>query len=123
MILCDTNILIEVYRNNQPVIDELKKIGKDDVAVSIITSCELVFGALNKAELQKINSDLSNLTVVDINESIGRSALRLMNRYSLSHHLSLPDAFIAATALESESPLYTLNKKDFRFIPGIKFYT
>ena len=45
-----------------------------------------------------------------------------MEAYSLSHKLSLPDALIAATAIESNSELYTLNLKDFRFIPQLNLY-
>jgi predicted nucleic acid-binding protein len=41
---------------------------------------------------------------------------------ALSHKLSLPDGFIAATALAFEITLYTLNEKDFRFIDGLKLY-
>ena len=45
-----------------------------------------------------------------------------METYSLSHRLSLPDALIAAMALEHDLELYTLNIKDFRFILGLRFY-
>jgi hypothetical protein len=45
-----------------------------------------------------------------------------MEQYSLSHKLSLPDALIAATALVYDVPLYTMNLKDFRFIPKLKLY-
>lgn len=45
-----------------------------------------------------------------------------MADFSLSHNLTLPDAFIAATAIFHDIPLYTLNKKDFRFIPGLRLY-
>jgi predicted nucleic acid-binding protein len=31
-------------------------------------------------------------------------------------------ALIAATALELHAPLYTLNVRDFRFIPALEFY-
>ena len=37
----------------------------------------------------------------------------------LSYKLSVPDALIAATALSQDIPLYTLNLKDFQFIPGL----
>ena len=43
--------------------------------------------------------------------------------YSLSHKLSIPDALIAATALNYDIELYTYNIKDFRFIDGIKLYS
>lgn len=48
--------------------------------------------------------------------------LQLMEGYSLSHKLSLPDALIAATALVHDLELYTLNSKDFRFISTLKRY-
>jgi len=45
-----------------------------------------------------------------------------MEGYSLSHNLSIPDALIAATAMEHMLELYTLNTKDFQFIPGLMLY-
>ncbi|GHT60215.1 hypothetical protein FACS18945_6290 [Bacteroidia bacterium] len=36
--------------------------------------------------------------------------------------LSLPDAYIAATALYYNIELFTLNLKDFIFIPNLKLY-
>jgi tRNA(fMet)-specific endonuclease VapC len=45
-----------------------------------------------------------------------------MGKYVLSQRLSLPDALIAATALRHDLSLYTLNLKDFKYIPGIKLY-
>jgi predicted nucleic acid-binding protein len=45
-----------------------------------------------------------------------------METYSLSHKLSIPDALIAATALVHDSELFTLNVKDFRFIPSLTLY-
>lgn len=38
-----------------------------------------------------------------------------MSVYSLSHHLALPDGFIAATAIVRNLELYTLNVKDYRY--------
>lgn len=54
MILCDTNILIELYKNNSQVIRELNRIGVNKLAISIITQSELYYGAINKTELNKI---------------------------------------------------------------------
>jgi len=45
-----------------------------------------------------------------------------MEEYSLSHNLSIPDALIAATAMEHMLELYTLNTKDFQFIPDLMLY-
>lgn len=45
-----------------------------------------------------------------------------MSKYSLSHKLALPDGFIAASAIEKNIELFTLNKKDFKFIDGLVLY-
>lgn len=34
MILCDTNIIIEIYRNNASIIADLKAIGQKNIAFS-----------------------------------------------------------------------------------------
>lgn len=122
MILCDTNILIEFYKNNPQIVQELRQIGQAQLAVSPVTHAELYFGALNKTELKKISQHLSLLSQVPLDVSISQSFLQLMETYSLSHKLSLPDALIAATALVHNVQLYTLNVKDFRFIPNLILY-
>ena len=38
MILCDSNILIEVYKNNKKIIAELEEIGQQNIAVSQVTA-------------------------------------------------------------------------------------
>lgn len=123
MILCDTNILIELYKNNEPIIAELKQIGQSNLGVSFVTVGELVYGAINKRELNKILKDIAHLNVFHIDQQIEELAIELMTKYSLSHNLTLPDALIAATALYHDLPLFTLNLKDFRYIPDLKLHT
>jgi tRNA(fMet)-specific endonuclease VapC len=50
MILCDTNVLIEFYKGNPPIVQELRKIGVAQLAISVIAQAELYYGALNKAQ-------------------------------------------------------------------------
>ena len=122
MTLCDTNILIEFYKNNSSVIAELKKIGHSSMAISIVTAGELIYGALNKRELTQILKDIAHLNLLHITQPIGALQLQLMADFSLSHNLTLPDAFIAATAIHYDTPLYTLNTKDFHYIPDLVLY-
>lgn len=122
MILCDTNILIEFYKNNSHIVQELRQIGQSQLAISPITQAELYFGALNKAELRQIKQHLSVLHQIPLDTSTSSMFLELMESYSLSHKLSLPDALIASTALVHNLELYTLNAKDFRFIPNLSLY-
>lgn len=122
LVLCDTNILIEFYRNNARILTELRKIGQSNIAISVVTAGELIYGAFNKQELNQILKDIAHLKLLHIEKQIGDLHLQLMAEFSLSHSLTLPDALIAATALHYDIPLYTLNKKDFRYIPGLVLY-
>lgn len=122
MILCDTNILIELYKNNSQVIRELNQIGVNKLAVSIITQSELYYGAINKTELNKIKKHLTSIRILPIDLNVSNQFIQLMEKYSLSHKLSIPDALIASTALIYQFDLYTLNQKDFRFIEGLNLY-
>ena len=122
MILCDTNILIEFYKNNPQISQIFRDVGKNDLAISVITEAELYFGALNKAELQMIQRHLSSLHRFGLDTAVSNQFPQLMETYSLSHKLSIPDALIAATALVHKVELFTLNLKDFRFIPGLTLF-
>jgi tRNA(fMet)-specific endonuclease VapC len=122
MIVCDTNILIEFYKKTPDIVQELQHIGYTQLAISAITQAELYFGALDKAELRKLKTHLSLLTVLPLTNNISGRFIELMETYCLSHKLSLPDAMIAATSLIHQYELYTLNRKDFHFITGISLY-
>ena len=60
---------------------------------------------------------------ISLDADISDRFLALLEKYALSHRLSVPDALIAATALSQNLALYTLNVKDFRFIPDLKLHT
>lgn len=122
VIICDTNILIELYKNNQTIISNLRKIGEENIAITSITAGELIYGALNKKELQIIKKDIDNLDVIHMNELISQKFILLMLKYSKSHGLTIPDAIIAATAIVSNTNLYTMNTKDFKFIEGLTLF-
>ena len=122
MILCDTNILIDFYKNNDAIVQELRAIGPNAVAVSVITQAELYFGALHKQELLRIRKHLMLIRRYPVDVDISERFIELMEQYSLSHGLAIPDALIAATALVHSLELFTLNKKDFRFIQGLSLY-
>lgn len=122
MILCDTNILIEFLKNNQIIVNNLRKIGTTQIAISHVSAAELYFGAFNKKELEYLRSYLQLIQLVPITTAISNRFLQLMETYSLSHRISIPDALIAATAIELDIYLYTLNKKDFKFIKDLSLW-
>lgn len=123
MILCDTNILIEFYKANPTVIQTLQRMGSANIGVSVITKAELFYGARDKQELAKIERHVALCHCYGLNNAISALFIELMSRYSLSHKVSIPDMLIAATAISHELELYTLNTRDFKFIPELNLYS
>ncbi|QOI98838.1 MAG: type II toxin-antitoxin system VapC family toxin [Flammeovirgaceae bacterium] len=123
MILCDTNIIIELLKGNSVITNELKKIGQARIAVSSVTVAELMFWALNQSELKKIMRAIHAIQTFHVDEEISVKSLDLIMAYGLSHKLDVPDSLIAATALMKGCRLFTLNVKDFRFIKSLNLYS
>ena len=122
IVLCDTNVIIEFLKGTPEVVYNMEVIGSESIFISVITSAELYFGAINKIELINIRKNIDSIVHIPFNESISDKFEELMIDYSLSHKLAIPDAIIAATALHYDIELYTYNTKDFRFIEGIRLY-
>ena len=80
---------------------------------------ELVAGCRDAADLRQIQQFLRQVTSLPISASISQAAHQLMESFSLSHGLQIPDALIAATALEHRLTLYTKNRRHFQMIPGL----
>ena len=119
MIVLDTNILIEILKDNQSTIEKLQSFNVP-LAISSITVMELFYGALNKAEVKKLEKFVALFEIIDINEVISRQSTTLIKTYAKSHNLNIPDSLIGSTALVLDAPLFTYNLKDFRFIDGLE---
>lgn len=122
VVVCDKNIVIELFKDNQVVKDTCLEIGVNNLCVSSISIAEFYFGALNKREIPLISKHLEKFSALPLNENISSIFIDLMRKFCLSHKPFIGDMLIAATALHYEIELYTLNRKDFQFIPGLKLY-
>ena len=120
MLLIDSNVLVDHLRNRQEATDFLRSIGKSNISISSVVEMELYNGVLNRAEFIKIKDELEGIGRIKLNESISQVALQLSKEFALSHHMSVADTLIAATALVYDHELRTYNLKDFRFIPGLR---
>ena len=83
---------------------------------------ELILGARNKKEIANMKNAFAKIAVVHIDEKISKLAYDYMYQYNKSHHLFINDAIIAATAVQNNTTLVTLNISDFKYIPGISLY-
>jgi tRNA(fMet)-specific endonuclease VapC len=120
MVIFDTNILIELYRGNIKVKEEIELLNTNVFYISTITVAEFMVGARDKADLKRIEKQLNKYTVIPINTDISEIFTDLFKQLTLSHRPGIADTLIAATALYYHLPLYTYNKKHFQFIPGIQ---
>lgn len=118
--LIDSDVLVWVLRSNRKAIATVDRLR--DRAVSVVTCMELFRGARDKRELQAICSFLSDagFRVMPLTEATGRRAYQYVERHVLSIALSVPDALIAATAVESGLPLLTGNDKHFRMLEELE---
>ena len=121
-ILCDTDVIIEYLKGNETTKKILDKINSENIALSSITLMEPFYGALNKRELNKIKRALNEFDILLLNEDITQIAIKLIENYSKSHGLRIPDALIASTAIYYDIFLWTYNIKDFRFINNLRLF-
>jgi len=120
-VIVDSDILILVSRNDPTAISFVDNLENTrGVAISAVSAFELVIGSLNNSHLVAIRKFLSRFQHIHIGEDISEAALKLLERYRLSHGLLMADALIAATALVNSLEFATRNKKDFRFIDGLQ---
>jgi len=93
-----------------------------EIVVCDVVRAELFYGARNKRELQEISADLEDIPILYLLPQISEMAVNLVKTYCLSHKLEFADAIIAATAIFYNVELFTLNRKDFAYIPNLKLY-
>ena len=119
MIVLDTNVLIEILKGNEETI-KIVQTFNEDIIISSISVMELYYGAINKAELKKLEKFVSLFKIEHLNEKISIKSTLLIKTYAKSHHhLDIPDSLIASTALVLGCRVFTYNYKDFRYIDGL----
>jgi len=97
--LFDTNILIYLLNNRLA-----ENLPSGRYGYSVITEIELLsFPALTATDAQIINSYLSNIVLMNLTEAIKQKTISLRRAY----RIKLPDAIIAATAIEAGAVLLT----------------
>ena len=117
--LVDTDVLIDVAKNDQGAIDYVDTLS-ESWSISIIRALELLVGARDKKEIAKIDQFLTAVPTVPLTPAVGMKAYRLLKHFSRSHGLRVFDSLIAATAIEEDRTLVTRNEKHFSMILDLK---
>ncbi len=122
-LLVDTDILIDVARGIAEAVRALEVWEAERaIGISAITYMELLVGCRNKREQRAVEQFVKRFELMLVNATITEEAVRLLQRYRLSHGLLIADALIAATAIVDGIPLVSKNQKDYRFIEGLELW-
>ena len=121
MILVDSDVLIDVLRKDATAVALLAVVqAQHRFGISVVSRMETIRGCVDREFQLRAESLLRKAHVFALNEQISKRADSLVTAYFLSNNMSVPDALIAATALELDLPLLSKNQRDYRFIPGLK---
>ncbi len=118
IVFIDTNIVIEYLKETQSVVEVLAKF--DEVYINDVVIMELYQGARDKKELNFIKKKILKFKVLQMNQEIVALAREILDRYTLSHNTKSMDALIASTVIMYNMDLYTLNKKDFKYLAQVR---
>ncbi len=111
-ILVDSDVLVDHLRGHRRLVA-----GSDELHVSSVTRAELFAG--RGAEERRIRRLLAPMIELPVDTAIAERAGRLRR----GNAIRLPDALIAATALEHRLTLVTRNSRDFASVRGLKLRT
>ncbi len=95
-------------------------LGYERLLISSITVAEVYFGMKTK-EKRQTQELIRKFNIYHTDKEISKRFLQLMLS-NLNKRIAIPDALIAATALEANVELFTLNRKDFDYIERLKLY-
>lgn len=113
--LIDTNVIIDFSEDKLPV--------KAKAFVASIIDNTPYFSVINKIELLGVSATNAIISeLVDISTIIGLTDPIITRTIAIRkrHRIKLPDAIIAATAIEEDLILVTRNVSDFKNIKGLR---
>ena len=125
--LLDTDTAIEVFRGrNARVVSALAASPRQDVALSVVTVAEMVFGAHRSADpvrsLELLTRFCSAFEILSLTragaEIAGRARAHLE---TAGQRIGPHDVLIAGIALAEVRVLVTHNTREFRRVPDLKF--
>jgi predicted nucleic acid-binding protein len=123
-VLLDADVVIEIQRGNDKQIGAkwASLVGSGAILLySPVVAAETWAGA-RPNEHTLVRKFFDFLTCLPSDYETGKLAGDLMRQYARSHGLEIPDALIAATAIQHKAVLWTRNRKNYP-MPQLAFFT
>ncbi len=119
MLLLDTNIFIDYFREYKPSIDFFNNIKDKMIIFSAITEAELIAGKAcnDKSKREVVIGFLNKWKKIEVNNPIAVLAGDICRN---NDNIETADAIIAATAIINKAELLTKNVKHFDKIEGLR---
>lgn len=117
----DTSILVRHFRQQRPPTLLAASIARYGTPIiSEVTLFELEVGAVRHGRTNDLAEVMDMLTILPVNLPVWMWAASIQ-AYLLNNNLviGLEDTLIAATALDQELPLLTLNRRHFARVPDL----
>ena len=120
MIICDTDVMVDVLRGHPAAISWLLSKHHESVTLPGLVMMELVQGCRNRSEQLKIKKTFKDYPLLWPSCEASSKALKHFSTHYLSHGIGIIDALIAETAVEANAPLHTFNQKHYLPHPQLK---
>lgn len=121
--LLDTNVIIEILRENNEIITKIENIGQENCYISEITLAELLYGAVrgnnpkNFGDVKRIEQEFEVLAIRPAYKQYAEARNQLRLKGTPIDHM---DLFVASVAMHYNMTLVSHNTKHFIRIDGLK---
>ncbi len=115
--IVDTTVIVHYFRKN-PNAQAWVNTQPAQLSLVSITWLEVMHGAGSKAKEAACKSILGRFEQLYLSQADQEWAMGQMERYRLSHGVSINDCLIASVAYRLQVPLYTHNIKDMTPLIG-----
>jgi len=111
-LLVDTDVIIDLLRGHQDAVAWVRQQSRD-ITLSVITVAELYAGVKGDDEKRLLDELLGLFQLLPVTARTAKQGGLYRQQFRPSHGVGLADALIAATAVEHNARLVSLNRKHF----------
>jgi predicted nucleic acid-binding protein len=118
-LLIDTDVLIDYLRDYPDAVSYVEA-QQEGLLISVVTVAELYAGVREGDERSRLERFLRAFDIVPLDQRLSIQGGLYRRDYGKSHNVGLADALIAATAMQRQVPLVTLNRKHFPMLRDVR---